>query len=233
MIHPCLDFPVGLDHIWLNRGLLEGVLSMPFTLPQRLVLETNCSCDAILVMFLFSPSNCWDEAILGYELINLAHTLRIHLVIHSSDILQSTHYIPHTGDLETKAVASGHNELSVRMWRLTTGCIEHVLWYPGPCPVMEVSEVWWPWEGTSSKHVFNDKHNTLCSAGSQGFLQVSLLRESWRISGSDCDWGSVVGDGRKGVIPGKRTEARERGIFRKLESGWGWGGTGDWRTEVA
>lgn len=42
----------------------------------------------------------------------------------------------------------------------------------------------------------------------------------------------VVGGGRKDGISGRRTEARERGIFRKPESGWGCG-TGDWKTEMA
>lgn len=42
----------------------------------------------------------------------------------------------------------------------------------------------------------------------------------------------MVGDGRKGGIPGKRPEARERVIFRKPESGWVCG-AGYWRTEVA
>ena len=46
-----------------------------------------------------------------------------------------------------------------------------------------------------------------------------------------------MGNGRKGRIPGKRTEARERGIFRKPEGGWGviqvtggrkWQRSGEW-----
>ena len=70
----------------------------------------------------------------------LAHTLRIHPVTHLSDILQSTPYIPHARDLETKAAASAHNELSVEAGRPTTVCTEHILWHPVPYPVMEVRE---------------------------------------------------------------------------------------------
>lgn len=43
-------------------------------------------------------------------------------------------------DLETKAAASAHNELSVEAGIPTTVHTGHVLQYLVPCPVMEVSE---------------------------------------------------------------------------------------------